>query len=179
MLSLRAARWRRSSVGVCGSEWFAAESAGCQRFKKARQCGGQESKKATAAGIVSVAATSTSLGIGLGAGSSAASRFHGCRLSKVVVSIGDQIGSAVGCEFQRMIWLRFVLRLPSFLAIGAIRGYQLLISPWIGPRCRFYPTCSQYGILVFKQYGFVRGIWKTVCRLLKCHPWHPGGHDPP
>ena len=78
-----------------------------------------------------------------------------------------------------MTWLQHVMRIPSGLAIGIVRAYQLFISPWIGPRCRFHPTCSQYSILVLRKFGFVRGVWKTVCRLLKCHPWHPGGHDPP
>lgn len=78
-----------------------------------------------------------------------------------------------------MTWLQHVVRVPSYLAIAFVRTYQLMISPWIGPRCRFYPTCSQYSILALKKYGFVRGIWKTAARLAKCHPWHPGGHDPP
>lgn len=78
-----------------------------------------------------------------------------------------------------MTWLRHLVRIPSLLAIGLVRIYQQFISPWIGPRCRFHPTCSQYSILALKKYGLIRGVWKTAVRLLKCHPWHPGGHDPP
>ncbi len=62
--------------------------------------------------------------------------------------------------------------------IGVIRIYQKLISPLIGPSCRFYPTCSQYSIQAFKKYGFFKGTWLTVKRIGKCHPFHPGGYDP-
>ncbi len=47
-----------------------------------------------------------------------------------------------------------------------------------GPTCRFYPTCSQYSIEAFKKYGFVKGMYLTIRRILKCHPFHPGGYDP-
>ncbi|MDX5706423.1 membrane protein insertion efficiency factor YidD, partial [Clostridioides difficile] len=50
--------------------------------------------------------------------------------------------------------------------------------PLKGPTCRFYPTCSQYSIEAFKKYGFVKGMYLTIRRLLKCHPFHPGGYDP-
>lgn len=62
---------------------------------------------------------------------------------------------------------------------GLIRGYQLLISPLLGPRCRFYPTCSHYAQDVIRQQGIRKGLWLTVKRLLKCHPFHPGGIDFP
>lgn len=77
-----------------------------------------------------------------------------------------------------MSWLRLLIRLPSYALIGIVRLYQLVISPWIGPRCRFHPTCSQYSIQVLRKYGLFVGVWKTFVRLSKCHPWHPGGHDP-
>lgn len=77
-----------------------------------------------------------------------------------------------------MNWLSQLIRLPSYLLIGIVRVYQLVISPWLGPRCRFYPTCSQYSIQVLRKYGLFVGLWKTVVRLSKCHPWHPGGNDP-
>jgi putative membrane protein insertion efficiency factor len=57
------------------------------------------------------------------------------------------------------------------------RGYHFLISPLLGPRCRFYPTCSQYAIDALKTYGCIKGVYLTFRRLLCCHPGHPGGID--
>ncbi|XZE52315.1 membrane protein insertion efficiency factor YidD [Planctomycetaceae bacterium SH139] len=65
------------------------------------------------------------------------------------------------------------------LAIGLIRFYQRGISPLLGPSCRFTPTCSQYAIEAIGKYGIIVGGWKAVRRILRCHPWHPGGYDPP
>jgi len=59
-----------------------------------------------------------------------------------------------------------------------IKGYQKIISPLLPGRCRFYPTCSQYFIDALVKYGFSRGLWKGLKRIIKCHPWHPGGYDP-
>ncbi|HEY3808741.1 MAG TPA: membrane protein insertion efficiency factor YidD [Steroidobacteraceae bacterium] len=59
-----------------------------------------------------------------------------------------------------------------------IRSYQLTISPLLGPRCRFYPCCSQYAIEALHQHGSGRGIWLTLRRLARCHPFHAGGYDP-
>ncbi|ASC92015.1 membrane protein insertion efficiency factor YidD, partial [Alcaligenes faecalis] len=59
-----------------------------------------------------------------------------------------------------------------------VRGYQLFISPLLGPRCRFYPTCSQYAIQALRTHGPLKGTWLATRRLVRCHPWHPGGHDP-
>ncbi|MBC2576657.1 membrane protein insertion efficiency factor YidD [Peptostreptococcus canis] len=64
------------------------------------------------------------------------------------------------------------------MCIILIRYYQKFISPLLGPRCRFYPTCSQYSIQAFKKYGFLKGLWLTIRRVSKCHPFHPGGYDP-
>ncbi len=58
-----------------------------------------------------------------------------------------------------------------------IRLYQLTISPLIGPCCRFYPTCSEYALEALEVHGTLKGLYLTVKRLLKCHPWHPGGCD--
>ena len=63
--------------------------------------------------------------------------------------------------------------------IAVLRGYQLVMSPLLGRNCRFQPTCSQYCIESLRRYGVVRGCWKGVCRIVRCHPWHPGGYDPP
>ena len=55
---------------------------------------------------------------------------------------------------------------------------KVYISPLKGPTCRFYPTCSQYSIEAFKKYGLFKGMYLTIKRILKCHPFHPGGYDP-
>jgi len=74
--------------------------------------------------------------------------------------------------------MKIVRQIFSFPFILAIKGYQLIISPWLGPKCRFTPTCSQYGIDALKKYGPFKGLWLTIKRLSKCHPWGPSGLDP-
>ncbi|QGU33762.1 membrane protein insertion efficiency factor YidD [Thermochromatium tepidum] len=64
------------------------------------------------------------------------------------------------------------------ILIGAIRAYQYLISPLLGPRCRFYPSCSHYAVEAIEVHGFLYGGYLALRRLLRCHPWHPGGIDP-
>ncbi|MCB1778537.1 MAG: membrane protein insertion efficiency factor YidD [Candidatus Competibacteraceae bacterium] len=64
------------------------------------------------------------------------------------------------------------------ILIALIRGYQLLISPLLGNHCRFYPSCSQYAREAIEYHGVLRGGWLAIRRLLRCHPWHPGGVDP-
>lgn len=59
-----------------------------------------------------------------------------------------------------------------------LRGYQLFVSPLLGPRCRFYPSCSQYAIEAVHLHGSLRGSLMALRRLLRCHPWHAGGYDP-
>lgn len=59
-----------------------------------------------------------------------------------------------------------------------IKLYQYLISPFLKPCCRFYPSCSQYAIGAINQYGIAKGIGMACKRLLRCHPWSPGGYDP-
>ncbi len=65
------------------------------------------------------------------------------------------------------------------VGILILKGYRYLVSPWLGQRCRFYPSCSQYGIESLEKYGFVKGCTKTMIRLGKCHPYHQGGVDLP
>lgn len=62
--------------------------------------------------------------------------------------------------------------------IGLIRGYQVLLSPLLGQHCRFYPTCSQYAREAIDLHGVPRGLGLAIRRVLRCHPWHPGGVDP-
>lgn len=59
-----------------------------------------------------------------------------------------------------------------------IRGYQLIVSPWLGPRCRFHPSCSNYALEALEVHGALRGSWLAVRRIGRCHPFHPGGLDP-
>lgn len=75
--------------------------------------------------------------------------------------------------------LQRVIAVPSWLLIAAGRCYQLGISPFIGPRCRFQPTCSQYFIEAVQKYGAFRGSWRGLCRIGRCHPWGGSGYDPP
>ena len=62
--------------------------------------------------------------------------------------------------------------------LGLIAAYRLLLSPFLGPSCRFYPTCSAYAGEAIETHGALRGTWLAARRILKCHPWHPGGYDP-
>jgi putative membrane protein insertion efficiency factor len=62
--------------------------------------------------------------------------------------------------------------------LGLIRIYQLLLSPLLPNSCRFYPTCSEYSYQAIAKYGAARGLWYTLIRLSKCHPFHEGGIDP-
>jgi uncharacterized protein len=66
----------------------------------------------------------------------------------------------------------------STLLITLIKAYQFLLSPFIGQQCRFSPTCSQYAIEAIQKHGAFKGSYYTIRRLLRCHPWHAGGHDP-
>jgi hypothetical protein len=74
---------------------------------------------------------------------------------------------------------RFVWRLPRLLLIAGVRVYQWTLSPLVGQYCRFEPTCSNYFIGAVEKYGAVRGSCKGVARICRCHPFHPGGYDPP
>jgi uncharacterized protein len=64
------------------------------------------------------------------------------------------------------------------LLIIPIIGYQRFISPLLGPRCRFAPSCSAYALEALRRHGAARGLWLTIRRLARCHPFNPGGYDP-
>jgi putative membrane protein insertion efficiency factor len=61
--------------------------------------------------------------------------------------------------------------------IQLIKAYRFLLSPWLGGHCRFHPTCSCYALTAIERYGALRGSAMAIRRLLRCHPWHPGGVD--
>lgn len=61
---------------------------------------------------------------------------------------------------------------------GAIRAYQLLVSPWLGDCCRFHPSCSRYAMEAIEVHGALKGSWLAAGRVCRCHPFHAGGFDP-
>ena len=67
----------------------------------------------------------------------------------------------------------------SRIACGVVRGYQLLLRPLLPAACRFEPSCSEYARQALRRRGAIRGGWLTLRRLARCHPFHPGGYDPP
>jgi len=71
-----------------------------------------------------------------------------------------------------------VLAAPRRAAALLIRGYQRFLSPVLPASCRFYPSCSQYTLEAVTRYGLIRGGWLGLRRLVRCHPFNPGGHDP-
>ncbi|WP_372527874.1 membrane protein insertion efficiency factor YidD [Piscinibacter sp.] len=68
--------------------------------------------------------------------------------------------------------------LPRNALIALVRGYRLLLSPWLGSSCRFEPTCSAYALGALQRHGALAGSVLTVGRIARCHPWCAGGHDP-
>lgn len=64
------------------------------------------------------------------------------------------------------------------ILISLIRVYRYLLSPLLGPSCRYYPTCSQYAQEAIELHGVIRGSWLSLKRVGSCHPWHEGGYDP-
>jgi uncharacterized protein len=92
-------------------------------------------------------------------------------------------GSAARATLVRALRrsLHLLVRLPATVLVLLVRGYQLGISPLLGPRCRFYPSCSAYALTAVQRHGALRGTWLAVRRLARCHPWNPGGvdHVPP
>ena len=73
--------------------------------------------------------------------------------------------------------LRVVTRLPQYAVMGLIRVYQLTVSPLLGPRCKYYPSCSHDGLEAVKRHGAVVGIVLAAWRILRCNPWSHGGVD--
>jgi putative membrane protein insertion efficiency factor len=71
------------------------------------------------------------------------------------------------------------LALLARLFIALVRAYQILLRPFLGGQCRFEPSCSRYAVACLETHGAARGGLLSLKRLCKCHPFHPGGHDPP
>ena len=71
-----------------------------------------------------------------------------------------------------------MLKILNYFLIVPIKLYQILLSPLIGPSCRFTPTCSNYAIEAINKHGPLKGLWLAVKRISKCHPWGDSGHDP-
>ena len=88
----------------------------------------------------------------------------------------DPFTDAPASRVAAWAWLR---QLPASLLIGLVRVYQFTLSPLIGRSCRFEPTCSHYFIACVQQDGACRGAWRGLRRIARCHPFHPGGYDPP
>ncbi len=76
-------------------------------------------------------------------------------------------------------WLSWPGRIHIALQIGQNRDYQATLSPLLGNVCRFEPSCSRYMVESLKTYGLVHGLARGLRRLSRCHPWNPGGYDPP
>ena len=75
-------------------------------------------------------------------------------------------------------FLRTVMSLPQSTLILLVKGYRLLLSPSLGSACRFEPSCSAYSLESLQRHGAVTGTGLTLWRLVRCHPWCDGGHDP-
>ena len=74
--------------------------------------------------------------------------------------------------------MKTFLRILSFPFVILIKLYQGTLSPLLGPKCRFTPTCSQYAIEALKKHGVIKGLWLAIKRISKCHPWGGHGYDP-
>ena len=83
----------------------------------------------------------------------------------------------VASRLRRLAML--IVRIPSWLLIGMVMVYRWTLSPIVGRQCRFQPTCSVYFMESVRKYGAIRGVFRGVMRICRCHPWHPGGYDPP
>lgn len=74
--------------------------------------------------------------------------------------------------------MKYISKIMAAPFIFLIKLYQWIISPWLGPKCRYTPTCSAYTIEAIQKHGVIKGIWLGMKRLSRCHPWGGHGHDP-
>ena len=83
-------------------------------------------------------------------------------------------------EISRLLFVlgfQGAARFCKAVLLGGLHGYRMMLSPVLGPACRFYPSCSEYALDAVGKHGVLRGIELSIRRLAKCHPWHPGGID--
>lgn len=87
---------------------------------------------------------------------------------------------SLGTERARAVFRRGPVegKLLVSLLVGAVRAYQFFVAPWLGPRCRFHPSCSNYALDALGTHGAARGAWLTARRLIRCQPFSAGGIDP-
>lgn len=76
-------------------------------------------------------------------------------------------------------FLGMLRNIPAHILIFLVRIYQWTLGPFLGGRCRFHPSCSHYFIGAVQRHGALRGSLKGIARICRCHPWNPGGYDPP
>ncbi len=79
---------------------------------------------------------------------------------------------------MKAVFVAAIRKMPVWLLSVPIVFYRWLISPWLGPRCRFFPSCSAYTLEALGRHGVMRGVPLSLRRLVRCHPWCPGGYDP-
>jgi len=89
--------------------------------------------------------------------------------------IRRKLGAFLHAASEQIVWVSHILAYPL---IGLVRLYQVIIAPLFFPCCRFYPSCSSYALKALKRYGLLKGLYLSLARILKCHPFHPGGYDP-
>lgn len=91
------------------------------------------------------------------------------------VRSASRVGAA---PLGRLVALVFSRSPLAWLMIGFVRAWRAVVSPAYGDVCKFYPTCSSYGLTAIETHGAIRGGWLTIRRLVRCHPWSLGGYDP-
>jgi len=80
-------------------------------------------------------------------------------------------------KYTKDIW-RFITRILAYIPILLVKIYQIFISPYFPNSCRYTPTCSSYSLEALKKHGFFKGLWLTIKRVSRCHPWGGHGYDP-
>ena len=107
-----------------------------------------------------------------------------CPEREAGLSVGEQPASISSSSISRVratssAILHWPARAIMALLILLIRLYQVTLSPLLGPACRFEPTCSRYMVESLRKYGLLKGLGRGLRRVARCHPWNPGGYDPP